>query len=72
VTDPQITVAAVSYDLRGAAEASGFGETTIREAIELGDLVAHYGGRRNSKPVIRAIDLDAWVASLPTSRQRPA
>ncbi|QCB93336.1 helix-turn-helix domain-containing protein [Cellulomonas shaoxiangyii] len=69
---PQITVAQVSYDLRGAAEATGLGETTIREAIETGDLIAHYAGRRNSKPVIRAVDLDEWVASLPTSRKRTA
>ncbi len=63
--EPQIVVAQVSYDQRGAADATGLGITSIKEAIESGDLIAHY---RGTKPVIRAIDLDEWVASLPTSR----
>jgi S-adenosylhomocysteine hydrolase len=62
----QITVAQVSYDLRGAATAAGVGVTSIKEAVDQGDLVVHY---RGSKPLIRAVDLDAWVASLPTSRK---
>ena len=62
---PQIVVAQVSYDLRGAAEAAGCGITSIKEAVESGDLTAHY---RGTKPLIRAVDLDEWVASLPTSR----
>jgi S-adenosylhomocysteine hydrolase len=67
VTAPaQITVAQVSYDLRGAAQAAGCGVTSIKEAVDTGDLVVHY---RGSKPLIRAVDLDAWVASLPTSRK---
>lgn len=61
----QITVHQVAYDLRGAAEAAGCGITSIKEAIEAGDLVAHY---RGTKPLIRAVDLDEWVASLPTER----
>lgn len=68
-TPAAITVAQVSYDLRGAAQAAGCGVTSIKEAVDTGDLIAHY---RGTKPLIRAIDLDAWVASLPTSRRRSA
>lgn len=62
-----ITVAAVSYDLRGAAEATGVSVSTIQAAVAAGDLVASYVGR---KPVFRAVELDAWVASLPNQPQR--
>lgn len=64
-----ITVAQVAYELRDAAAASGFGITTIKEAVASGELVAHYGGKAATKPVIRAVDLDEWVASLPTTRR---
>lgn len=58
----------ISTDIDGAAEATGLGKTTIRDAMTEGALVAHYAGGRASKPVIRAEDLDEWVASLPTAR----
>ena len=67
MTDPQITVAAVSYDLRGASDACGLSVSEIQKAISDGDLIANYRGR---KPLIRAIELDAWVASLPTTPHR--
>lgn len=53
----------VAYDFAGAAAAVGFSAETIRQAHNAGDLTAHYVGR---KPVFRAVDLDAWVQSLPT------
>lgn len=56
----------VSYTLTGAVEACGLSETTLRDAIEEGDLVAHYKGRR---PVILRRDLEEWVESLPTQRR---
>lgn len=58
-----IELKAVSYDLDGAVEATGLSKTTIRAAVDNSDLIAHYYGR---KPVFRAVDLDAWVRSLPT------
>lgn len=58
-----ITLTAVSYDIAGAIAATGLGETTITQARNRGDLVAHYVGR---KPVFRAVDLDEWIQSLPT------
>lgn len=60
-----LALAAVSYNLAGAAAASGIGETTIKAAIAKDDLVAHYNGNR---PIILAADLHEWVASLPTER----
>lgn len=60
--------ARISYSVAEAAEATGLSEDSIRQAIASGDLVAHYAGRRSSKPLIRAVELDSWVAALPTSR----
>lgn len=61
-----IAIGAVSYTLDGAAEASGIGRTTLERARDAGDLICHYVGR---KPVIRAVDLDEWVQSLPTEKE---
>lgn len=60
-----LALAAVSYNMAGAVAATGVGETTIKAAIANGDLIAHYVG---VKLVIRAVDLDEWVQSLPTER----
>lgn len=62
----RLAVAAVSYSVVGAAEASGVSERTIRGAIKAGELTTHWLG---SKPLIRAVDLDEWVQSLPTERR---
>jgi hypothetical protein len=59
-------VAPVSYDLAGAAAATGLSERTIRDAIASSDLIAHYSG---TKPVLRVADLDEWIESLPTTRR---
>lgn len=58
-------LAAVSYNMAGAVAATGVGETRIKAAIENGDLIAHYNGRNI---VLRAVDLDEWIQSLPTER----
>lgn len=63
-----LALAAGSYNLAGAVAATGIGETTIKQAIAQGDLVAHYVGR---KAVLRAVDLDEWIQSLPSSGGRP-
>lgn len=60
-----LALAAVSYSLDGAAEASGIGKTNISAAIRSGELIAHY---MNSKPIVLAADLATWVASLPTEK----
>ncbi|MBU4213916.1 MAG: hypothetical protein KJ792_04590 [Actinobacteria bacterium] len=63
-----ITLTAISYDLAGAVAATGISEDSIRAAIQSGDLVANYVGAKATKPILRAIELDAWIASLPTDR----
>jgi hypothetical protein len=60
-----LALAAVSYSVAGAVRATGIGETSIKSAIARGDLVAHYVG---TKIVLRALDLDDWIQSLPTER----
>lgn len=52
-----------AYSIDEAAEETGLGRTTIREHIAKGNLIAKYP---NSKPIIRQIDLDDWLDSLPT------
>ncbi|GEM_PF-3220783 len=63
-----ITLTRVSYTLSEAALATGISESTIRQAVYDGELIAHYVGEKASKPVFRAVELDAWIASLPTER----
>lgn len=63
-----VQLANVSFDLPGAVVATGLSKTTIQNAVTAGELVAHYVGR---KPVFRAVDLDEWIASLPTERRKP-
>lgn len=57
--------APISYDLDGAATATGVSDRTLRNAIASGDLVAHYIGR---KPVILRDDLADYVRALPTTK----
>ena len=64
-----LALAAVSYNVDAAAKATGIGVSRIKEAMANGDLVAHYNGVR---PVIRAVDLDEWIESLPTERPERA
>lgn len=52
-----------------AAKATGISEATLRAAAERGDLTVHYVGAKATKPVVRAVDLDEWVRSLPTTRR---
>lgn len=59
----------LAYDIAGAAEATSYSQTTIREAIKNGELVARY---RNSKPVVLAEDLDEWLKDAPTQPRRSA
>lgn len=56
----------VSVDLKGAADRTGLSVSEIQKAIAASEIAVNYRGR---KPLIRAVELDAWVASLPTSRQ---
>lgn len=63
MSQEQLVVRAVSYTLQGAAEATGLCTKTIMQAVHNGDLIANYKG---TKPLFRAIELDRWIAALPT------
>lgn len=56
---------AISYTVPNAAKATGIGRDRIIRACDTGDLVCHWNGPNR---VIRAVDLDEWIASLPTER----
>lgn len=55
----------VAAEKKVAAAKVGLSPTVLERAQESGELVAHYFGR---KPVYRAVDLDAWIESLPTEK----
>ncbi|MDI6908630.1 hypothetical protein [Nocardioides sp.] len=65
-----LALAAVSYSMDGAVEASGISKATLTKAIADGELVAHYVGVKASKRVVLATDLAEYVASLPTERPK--
>ncbi|WP_138417962.1 helix-turn-helix domain-containing protein [Sinomonas gamaensis] len=53
----------LAYTYEQAAEAVGVSSRTLRRFVERGDLAAKY---INSKPVILASELEAWLESLPS------
>lgn len=55
----------LAYSIREAAEATGYGETVIKDALRDGLLTARYA---NSKPVIPTTELLDWLANLPTDK----
>lgn len=55
----------VAAEKKVAAAKVGVSPSMLEAAQRSGDLIAHYVG---SKPVYRAVDLDAWIESLPTER----
>lgn len=57
----------VSYNLAGASAATGLSTGEIQRAIRVGDLVAHYGGAKRTKPVLMRRDLERWIEALPTT-----
>ena len=59
----------ISAPLEVAAAHSGVSVTTLRQAIADGDLIARYIGSKATKPVVRAVDLDEWLQTLPTERR---
>lgn len=62
------TFTRIAYTVVEAAEACGVSRATIDAAIRNGDLVANYAGAKGGKKLIRAVELDNWVAALPTER----
>lgn len=52
-----------AFTIPQAAEVASVGESTLKAAIDRGDLPRRYPSTR---PVILASDLDKWLESLPT------
>lgn len=64
-------IAPVSYDIPGAAAASGVSTDVIRRAIKAGDLAVRYpivNGRAIAKPLIETDELRRWVTAGQTER----
>jgi len=53
----------IAFSIEEAAAAVGYSTDTIRRAIRNNDLTARYA---NSKPVVMASELTAWLESQPT------
>lgn len=53
----------LSFSIEEAAEATGYSTDTIRRAIRNNDLSVKYA---NSKPVVLASELEAWLTALPS------
>lgn len=58
----------LAYTLAGAAEATGYSLSIIKQAVEKGNLTRRYANR---KPVILATELQAWLESLPYEYEPP-
>jgi predicted site-specific integrase-resolvase len=56
----------LAYSLAEAAESVGVSLSTLKNVITAGDLNPVYV---NSKPVITATELTAWLSSLPPERK---
>jgi len=55
----------LAYSIEEAAAATSYSTDTIRRAIKNNDLSVKYA---NSKPVILASELEAWLNALPSTR----
>ncbi|WP_053387666.1 hypothetical protein [Leucobacter japonicus] len=62
-------MSAISYSVKGAAEATGVSEPLVRQAIKDGDVVVRYW---NSKQLIEHDELKRLVQSLPTEKPEVA
>src|SRR5690606_4000880 len=65
--DVTVEITPVSYDIPGAALATGLSERTLRDYIRNGDLAVHYSG---TKPVIEREELQAFIRALPSEKRR--
>jgi excisionase family DNA binding protein len=54
-----------AYTIPEAAKVTSVGESTLKDAIDRGDLPKRYP---SSRPIILESDLDKWLESLPTER----
>ena len=57
----------LAYTIQEAVEATGISESEIKAAIKRGDLIPSYP---NTRPVLRAPELDRWLESMPAEPVR--
>lgn len=57
----------LAYSIPDSALVVGYSETTIKDAINKGDLLPSYA---NTKPVILRTELQRWLESLPHEPRR--
>jgi hypothetical protein len=55
----------LSFTIPEAADVTSIGETTLKAAIDRGDLLKRYPSGR---PVVLATDLQSYLESLPTEK----
>ena len=60
---------AIAYDLDTAAQMVGVSRRELQRLITVGDITARYAGARHTKPLIPHAELEAYLASLPTTRK---
>jgi hypothetical protein len=58
----------LSYTIRQAVQATGIGRTSLYDDIMSGVLPAH---KRGKSTIIMTADLTAYLAGLPTLKQKP-
>jgi hypothetical protein len=56
----------LAYSIPNFAKAVDLSETTVREAINKGDLIPSYPARK--KPIIPTDEAKRWLAALPVER----
>lgn len=66
MSDHIIALPFIAAELDKAGAAVGCSADTLRRAIAVGDLTAHYLGDKASKPVVLAADLLEWIRTRPT------
>jgi len=66
-TQVSVEITPVSYDIPGAALATGLSASRLREYIARGDLAVHYSG---TKPVIDRDELRDFIRALPSEKRR--
>lgn len=57
----------LAYTFEEAGQATGYSETTIKDAVRRGDIAPSYA---NTKPVILAAELQRWLEALPAEPRR--
>jgi hypothetical protein len=65
---PMFALARISYDVEGAAEATGFSEDRIWRAIRDGELTARKHGKAT---IVESLELLRWICSMEYRGRHP-